>query len=113
MNRRATHVGTFEVFVHAHVASRMLAAILGASRFLTNIIRIYWGDDDMVPYGSVMVSNLESIVEMGKYEVSYCFCLCYGIIRPFLKPICSILLCDLVTMNPLKACPDVRAMLSK
>ena len=27
----------------------------------------------MDPYGSVMVSNLESIVEMGKYEVSYCF----------------------------------------
>ena len=30
MDRRATHVGAFEVFVHAHVASRMLAAILGA-----------------------------------------------------------------------------------
>ena len=46
------------------------------------------------PYGSVMVSNLESIIELGKYELSYCFGLCYAIIRPFLKPIFSILLCD-------------------
>ena len=56
------------------------------------------------PYGSVMVSNLESIVEMGKYEVSYCFCLCYGIIRPFLKPICSILLCDYESTEGLSVC---------
>ena len=82
------------VLVLAHVASRMLAAILEPTRFLTNIIRTIGVTVNMDPYDTVMLSNLESIIEIGKYEVSYCFCLCYAIIRSFLKPIFSILLCD-------------------
>jgi hypothetical protein len=52
----------------------------GRVDFSQTIVRRQGVTVNIGPYGSVMASNSKIILEIGKYEVSNCFYLSYGII---------------------------------